>query len=288
MSTLAVSSFSRGNSFSCRRHIVRRIIEIFLEVFDRMALVVTVADDDRSIKTESTVRESLKIKCRSIDVEMGKKLFLLHTVGSLIETFRNLCTEVMPEVELVHLVDESLLKDAIAEGRLTPSVYRRVGRHALSAQDAGASALLVTCSSISPCVDVVQKQVDIPVLKIDEAMADRAVELGDTIGVIATLPSTLVPTVSLVESRAAAKCRKVSLRSALCEGAFDALMAGDVASHDRIVIQELASLMKEVDVIVLSQASMARVAQVAKDQKVPILSSPRLGIERTKEVLDKL
>lgn len=38
---------------------------------------------------------------------------------------------------------------------------------------------LVACPSISPCVDVVQKMANIPVLKIDEAMADKAVEMVD-------------------------------------------------------------------------------------------------------------
>lgn len=219
---------------------------------------------------------------------MSKKLFLLHTVGSLVQTFRNLCKEVMPAVVLMHTVDESLLKDAIAAGKLNSSIYRRVCRHAVSAQDAAASVLLVTCSSISPCVDVAQKLVDIPVLKIDEAMADKAVQIGKRIGVIATLHTTLGPTTSLVESRAALKMRKISIRSVLCEGAFEALMAGDTSIHDRIVSRKLRSLMNEVDVIVLAQASMARVAEGIAEKRVPILSSPRLGVERTKEVLDKL
>ena len=47
----------------------------------------------------------------------------------------------------------------------------------------------------------------------------------------------------------------------LCEGAFDALMGGDVARHDAMVADALGTLGREVDVIVLAQASMARVVE---------------------------
>ncbi len=48
--------------------------------------------------------------------------------------------------------------------------------------------------------------------------------------------------------------------------------------------------MESVDIVVLAQASMARVAdQVPEaERKTPILLSPRLGVQRFKEVLDSL
>jgi hypothetical protein len=41
------------------------------------------------------------------------------------------------------------------------------------------------------------------------------------------------------------------------------------------------------DVVLLAQASMARVAETipAKDQIVPVLSSPRLALERLRDIL---
>jgi hypothetical protein len=48
--------------------------------------------------------------------------------------------------------------------------------------------------------------------------------------------------------------------------------------------------MPRVDVIVLAQASMARVVQglPEKDRRVPILSSPRLAVERLAQVIPSL
>jgi Asp/Glu/hydantoin racemase len=219
---------------------------------------------------------------------MTIKLFLLHTVTSLVEVFKGLCDEVMPDVEVVNIIDESLLKDAMAIGRLTPSIYRRVGQIVLMAQDATADLVLLTCSSISPCVDVVSKLVDIPVLKVDEPMVDKAVNLGNKIGVIATVITTLKPTTDLVRSRALIKEKTVSVHSVLCEGALETLLAGNAVEHDKIVTKELMKLMKEVDVVVLAQASMARVAKTIDAKNVPILSSPRLSVERAKQVIDAL
>lgn len=219
---------------------------------------------------------------------MKKKLALLHTVVWLTKVIEELCAEVMPGVETYSIVDESLLREGIEVGKLTPHIYSAVASYVVSADQAGSDAVLVTCSSISPCVDVAQKLVGIPVLKIDEAMADKAVELGKKIGVIATLSSTLNPTSQLVKQRARLQGQDVDVKSVLCEGAFEAASSGDMETHDRIVSHALRDLTKSVDVIVLAQASMARVVdQLAeKDKTVPVLSSPRLGVERTKEVLE--
>jgi Asp/Glu/hydantoin racemase len=125
------------------------------------------------------------------------------------------------------------------------------------------------------------------VLRVDQPMADKAVSLGRRIGVIATLPTTLGPTAELVQARAALQGREVEIVPHLCEGAFAAVSSGDGATHDRIVAAGLRELMGQVDVVVLAQASMARVADSlpAEAQIVPVLSSPRAGVEAARAVL---
>ena len=58
-------------------------------------------------------------------------------------------------------------------------------------------------------------------------------------------------------------------------------MSGDGAKHDTLVFAALNDLARKVDVIVLAQASMARVVDsLTPSQKpVPILASPRLAVE---------
>jgi Asp/Glu/hydantoin racemase len=132
--------------------------------------------------------------------------------------------------------------------------------------------------------------VSIPVLKIDEPMIDLALTLGNRIGVAATAPTTLKPTSELVYRRAELLGKEVKVDPVLCEGAYKALFSGDAETHDRIVRQYLENLMARNDVVLLAQASMARVADTIlnKDKRVPILASPRLAMERAVEVIAKL
>jgi Asp/Glu/hydantoin racemase len=210
----------------------------------------------------------------------------VHTVLSLPATFAALAEELAPDAEVFHIVDESLLTVTRKGGSLTPLTRRRVLDHILSAADAGADVVVVTCSSIGPAVDGSHAFAPVPVVRIDEAMADEAVRRGRRIGVLATLRTTLEPTAELVERRGVAAGTAVTVVPRLCDGAFEALTAGDRELHDELVRQGLQRLAGEVDVVVLAQASMARLAEeLPGGQTVPVLSSPRLGMERVAQLV---
>lgn len=216
-----------------------------------------------------------------------KTLGLVHTSATLVPMFSELCNKYLPGVKTFNIVDDSLIKNTIACGELTAATSRRVVNYAGSAQDAGADFILFTCSSIGPAVEMAASLTKVPVLRVDQPMADQAVQIGKRIGVIATLSTTLEPTSDLVKRRAAAAGKEIELVSQLCEGAFDALMSGDTATHDKMVGDALKQLSKETDVILLAQASMARVVDTldAADKRVPILASPTIAIQHLASVL---
>lgn len=218
----------------------------------------------------------------------SKTLGLVHTSATLVPVFAELCNKYLPNVKTFNIVDDSLIKITIACGELTPATSRRVVNYAGSAQEAGADFILFTCSSIGPAVEAAAMLTKVPVLRVDQPMADQAVRLGKRIGVIATLPTTLEPTSDLVKRRAAAAAKQIVLISKLCKGAFEALMSGDAVTHDKIVGDALKELSKEVDVIVLAQASMARVVGTLSDaeKKVPILASPEIAIQHLATILN--
>jgi hypothetical protein len=91
----------------------------------------------------------------------------------------------------------------------------------------------------------------------------------------------------LVRRRAAKVNKQIDLTAKLCEGAFDALMSGDAATHDKMVAAALRELSSKVDVIVLAQASMARVVETLDpaERKVPILASPGIAIQHLATIL---
>jgi len=217
---------------------------------------------------------------------MDKKVAFLHTVVSLAERLKKLIAETLSEVKTFHIVDESLLQDMMSVGRLTPSIVRRLCYQVVLAREAGANLIMVCCSSISPGVDVARQIVDVPVLKIDDPMAEKAVEIGDTIGVLSTASTTLTNSSELVKSKAELKGRSVKIKSILCQEAFQALVKGNTEQHDRLAMEAALQLAKNTDVVVLAQASMSHLAcRIQKETKTPILTSPTLAIAAIRRTL---
>lgn len=218
---------------------------------------------------------------------MSRQVAMIHTSALMVPPFKALAEELLRGVSVFHVVDESLLRDIIRDGQLLPPTARRVVGHVIAAAEAGADVVMVTCSSVGPAVELSRGLVTVPVLRVDEPMAAKAVATGQRIGVVATLPSTLAPTAELIRRLAAEAGKKVQVTDRLCEGAFAAVLAGDTAAHDAKVAAALGELSGACDVIVLAQASMARVAEAlpAGQRRVPILSSPRLAVEKLAEVL---
>lgn len=216
-----------------------------------------------------------------------KTLGLVHTSATLVPVFAELVSKYLPNVKVFNIVDDSLIKNTIACGELTASTSKRVVNYAASAEEAGADYILFTCSSIGPAVETAATLTGVPVLRVDQPMADKAVAAGKKIGVVATLSTTLNPTSDLVRRRALVAGKEIELKAVLCEGAFEALMKGDAATHDQKVGDALKQLANEVDVIVLAQASMARVVDTLTDaeKKVPILASPPIAMEYLKTLL---
>ena len=217
------------------------------------------------------------------------RVFFIHTVDGLEEAFDELCRELLPGTHVSHIPDSQIIRAVLDAGGVSPEVYRTVCEHVIRAEERGADVIQFTCSCISPCVDVAKHLVSVPVLKIDEPMVEQAVARYKRIGVAATNPTTLEPTTGLLREKGREAGREVDIEPVLCEGAYEAFLSGDRERHDEIVRRYLRDLMKKSDVVVLAQASMARVAAALDESEklVPVLSSPRPAIERLAVVLEE-
>ena len=223
---------------------------------------------------------------------MAKTLALIHTsmVFVNVETMMNdMFEEIMPDVRLINIVDDSLLPDVMNTGIIDADVQKRMTAYVKAAEETGADAVLSLCSSLGPSIDPTRETVEIPVIKIDDPMTSKAVELGTNIGVMATVPTTLGPTVDLIRQNAVAQGKEVQIHDRLVAGAFQILMGGDKNKHDQMVIDAARKLAHDADIIVFAQASMTRLApQVDAVTGLQVLTSPRLAIEYTKSVLDEM
>src|SRR5216110_1891276 len=101
-----------------------------------------------------------------------KRVVMIHTARVNPTTFDALAAELLPGVQLEHVLDESLLQDTIRAGELTEAVRERFQARARDALASNPDAVVLTCSSVGPAAE------GLDVLRIDQAMAERAAALG--------------------------------------------------------------------------------------------------------------
>ncbi|MEI7025914.1 aspartate/glutamate racemase family protein [Paenibacillus sp. y28] len=216
-----------------------------------------------------------------------KTVVAVYTGQGLADPLKAVFQEVLPGCRLVNIIDDSLIGDVVKAGQVPPGVARRLIQYFHHAEELGADVILNTCSSVGEVADAARGFIGVPIVKIDEAMAAKAAIGYDRIAVLATLPSTLEPTMRLVQKQADLAGRQVTLVNGLAEGAFDALVGGKPEEHDRILLETAKRAASDADVIVLAQGSMARMeSKLREETGKPVLSSPRLGVEAVKAALE--
>ncbi|HVW51810.1 MAG TPA: aspartate/glutamate racemase family protein [Trinickia sp.] len=217
-----------------------------------------------------------------------KTIAVVHTGPVSVQPIKEQISELIPDARVINIVDDSLLNDVRAAGHVTPEVASRIHSYMSNAQAMRVDIILNACSSVGEAVDSVRNLISTPIVKIDEAMAEEACSIDSRIGVIATVPTTLEPTVRLVKKKAGELQRAVEVTERIAEGAFEALLSGDGARHDQIVKSAISTLAAQVGVIVLAQVSMARLVPQLEGVRVPVLSSLRSGVAALKRALDNL
>ncbi|WP_123040250.1 aspartate/glutamate racemase family protein [Cohnella candidum] len=209
------------------------------------------------------------------------KLAIIHTTSVTVDSLKTLAAEVMPEWDIINFVDDSILPQLAANGGRIEEVQERWSAYARFAEQQGAACVVSACSSVGEAAEAARLEVGVPVKRIDEAMAEEAVTLGGTIGVAATLASTLGPTIRLIERKAQAAGKTIDIKQGLASEAYRLLMSGDREGHDRVLADMLLKLVEEADIVVLAQASMARVvSSLPEELRAKFLTSPRLGLTR--------
>jgi len=210
------------------------------------------------------------------------KVAVLHTSFVFVTVepvITDLIGELIPDAEVLHFVDSDVLATVVREQGISEQSEHRMVLLAQAAEAAGADVIFSACSSLGPTLDAAQRAVGVPVIKIDQAMAEEAAK-SERIGVLATVPTTLDPTSDLIAASAKEVGRSPQIVQRLCPGAFEVLMGGDRDRHDDMVAEQAAELAKEVDLIVLAQASMRRlVDRLESETGLRVLSSPRSGVE---------
>jgi len=210
---------------------------------------------------------------------MHHDIAFVHTVEALVGTFEELIAQIGPELAVRHVVDTSLLEDALAAGWVDDALSERIRLAMCKAAQTGARVEACTCSTIGGAAEQAGEGRGFVSMRIDRAMADEAVRLGPRVLLTASVRSTLEPTRQLIMDSAARLGSTVTITDLLVDHAWPFCESGDTDAYWQAIADALQTDPNDVDVIVLAQASMAGAAQRCADLSVPVLSSPRLGVE---------
>ena len=140
-------------------------------------------------------------------------------------------------------------------------------------------------------VSETMQTVGVPVVQIDEAMMEEAVNTEGRILVVATHGPTVRSTQELLQETADRLGKSVNFVGATVEEAFDMLGRGDIAGHNRIIAEAIRETTnrESIDAVVLAQLSMSVFSfshpDPVEEFGVPVLSSGQTGFRRVGEVL---
>jgi hypothetical protein len=200
----------------------------------------------------------------------------LHTAASNVAVLERAATA-LDSVSLRHIVRPDLLV-AVGQSGLTAAIAAET-RIALDDLAGDCDAVLLTCSSLGGVIDELVAPA-VPMLRVDRALAERAVAGGGRITVLCAAPSSLEPTGTLFRQAAQATGAQVELL--LVPDAWADFLAGDLSSYHARIAEAVAAL-GETATVALAQVSMAdAVAPSAR-----MLTSPAIGLAAAVEAASR-
>ena len=206
-------------------------------------------------------------------------LAFLHTARVHVANFERLARELTGAIPIRHEIREALLADTRTAGVITDAVRSATTKAVQTLAGEGARVIVCTCSTLGGVAEAAPVPDGVRVMRIDRPMAEQAVTSGRRILVFAALRSTFGPTVALLRQIASDANRSIDIVEVFCECAWRLFEVGDDAGYLREIAVSVESNARSTDLILLAQASMAPAADLVVHLGIPILSSPKLGVE---------
>lgn len=180
----------------------------------------------------------------------------------------------MDEVETFHLLDSSLLPLLKKEQKITPKIIHRFTKLIDLAIHANVDIVQLTCSAFNDVTSILQPLYDVKLFRSDEAMLDQALQY-EKVGLVSTVYETPIVLGNYLRS----KNPNIIIESVVSDGAIHLINEGKMEKHDQRVRKMVDEMSDKVDVIVLSQYSIAHVKNQV-DSPIPVLNAPEATVER--------
>jgi Asp/Glu/hydantoin racemase len=193
-----------------------------------------------------------------------------------------------PQADIRHVLDDSLLRDLRAAGRLTVELEGRMERLIEYVLAGEVAALQFACSGYSPVVARAAERLSIPVRKPDEAMyRELAGADHDHVGILATVQAALELAEQQLGDLLSAQGSSARITTRCLTEAMDAAESGDDDELTRMLTEAVRELTDSgVSVVAFAQYSMSPVAdEVARATGVGIVTGPRAAARDLRSAL---
>lgn len=216
-----------------------------------------------------------------------KTLGIIHAVNLTIRAMQPFLERFIPDIEVVHLCDDTIQRDNIRAGVgvIPKRNYFKFAQYAHNLEEAGADMILLACSTFNYAAELARPMIEIPIMQIDRPMMEMAVSQGRRVGLLATLATTVPSSERLLRIVAAENKKDVEIVTVLREEAFRAFQRGDADTHNTMLLEEIEKLSGQVDVIAMAQLSMSALTPHLSKTKVPVYDSGTTGFGRIREML---
>lgn len=209
------------------------------------------------------------------------KVGLIHALTYSVRPIEKEFQKLSPETELVHVMDTELLNLLQQQKSLTPEIIRRFSKLIHLVSEANVDCIQLTCSAFNDITTILQPLSEVKMFRSDEAMLDRALKY-EKIGFISTVNETPPVLLNYLQS----KKQDVNVKSMVNSEALQCLFQGDLEVHDHLIQDMMKKMEKDVDVIVLTQYSLAHIAGQV-DISIPIITGPKESAKRCIEYMRK-
>jgi hypothetical protein len=225
------------------------------------------------------------MKPKRFSKKVAPRVALVSSTRAVFAPMEAAFHEEFPQAQVLHLLDETLIEDFRREGGLSPHSRHKALQMALTAQEGGVDAILVTCSTLSPSVDDFRPFLKIPIVKIDEPVIEEVVRKAGKIGLLATAETVLKSVEPLVVKKAAEIGRRISVRRFI-KGDVWPILQRDPAAFYRAIAGAATEAAQECQAVILTQVSIAPGREFAqKKERKKIFASPTYAVQALRRIL---
>lgn len=206
------------------------------------------------------------------------KIAIAHINSAAVEPLNRCIKAIDSTIDATILLNEQPLHEINKLGSVGPRPTQEFAQLLFGIDPSQYDGILVGCSMFSAKADLFSPFFDIPVVGIDQAMLNYVATHYQHVGVLAT--NATAGAMSSEQIKVLGNAHDVEVTTEIVQEANGYSRTGDMDSYTNSIWKAANRLMTQgVETIVLAQVSMTVTEGRLQSLNIPVISSPKLGLE---------